>query len=60
MTDLPPEAILPPAPLAVEPCKCGAPANEPAPCPYADDVHGNTGNLCNCCDDCARECALDI
>lgn len=43
-------------------CKCGKnPAAEPHACPYAQDVGGSTDNeYCTCCDDCRRECAMDI
>lgn len=39
------------------------PSREPHTCPYLTDVHeGEPGcdRLCNCCDECTRECADDI
>lgn len=29
-------------------------------CPYQADVNDNPTPWCNCCDDCAYECAMDI
>jgi hypothetical protein len=29
------------------------------PCPYAEEIN-NDDTPCNCCDDCAQECAWDI
>lgn len=29
-------------------------------CPYRDDVNGDSETLCNCCEDCTHECAMDI
>lgn len=29
-------------------------------CPYGAEINGDTKSLCNCCDDCAYECAMDI
>lgn len=36
------------------------PAAEPHSCPFAEDIHGDSESLCNCCDDCSHECAMDI
>lgn len=36
------------------------PATEPHTCPFAEDIHDDSETLCNCCDDCAHECAMDI
>ena len=30
------------------------------PCPYAEDVDGETNSECNCCEGCTKECARDI
>lgn len=29
-------------------------------CPYQSDVNSDSEYQCNCCDDCAYECAMDI
>lgn len=37
--------------------------NEAAPvhlCPYLEDIEGDAETLCDCCDECARECSDDI
>lgn len=35
-------------------------AQEPHPCPYAQDIHDDNETLCTCCEDCEYECAQDI
>ena len=40
-------------------CKCGAPAGEPGPCPYASEIRGDD-SPCSCCRECATECAMEI
>jgi len=39
--------------------KCDNKAKELHRCPYDEEITGNE-ELCNCCDDCARECAWEI
>ncbi len=39
-------------------CKCGAEGTEEI-CPYSQEIH-ETEDLCDCCDDCRHECAMDI
>jgi len=39
--------------------RCSKQAAYPAPCPYAKDVHGEE-HICNCCDTCRSDCAMDI
>lgn len=29
-------------------------------CPYASDVNNDNESLCNCCDACTHQCAMDI
>ena len=29
-------------------------------CPFAEDVHNDRQSLCNCCDNCVRECCAEI
>lgn len=29
-------------------------------CPFSEEIHDNSTTLCNCCDDCTHECAMDI
>ncbi len=38
---------------------CG-PAQSPHTCPYAEDINGDSETLCECCEKCAHECAMDI
>lgn len=44
--------------------KCGkceqCPGEVPHPCPFSEEIHGNSETLCNCCSDCRYECAMDI
>ena len=35
-------------------------ACEPHTCPYKSDIHNDNETLCNCCDECERECCMDI
>lgn len=39
---------------------CKNPAAEDHTCPFAEEINGDFESLCNCCDDCAYECAMDI
>lgn len=42
-------------------CKCGRnKASKPHTCPYNEDMYGDYYNLCRCCPDCERTCAMDI
>ncbi len=36
------------------------PREEDHTCPFAEDVNGDFDSLCDCCDDCTHECAMDI
>ena len=47
---------------AVEKCEsCGKnDATEPHTCPYAEEINNNSETLCNCCQDCVNQCAMDI
>ena len=29
-------------------------------CPYKSEIHEDDETLCDCCEDCAQECAYDI
>lgn len=41
--------------------KCKKPVDgELHSCPFQADVHNDNTPCCNCCDDCAHECAMDI
>lgn len=42
-------------------CKCEKnPAEPDHTCPYNEDINNDSETLCNCCKDCAQECAWDI
>ena len=38
---------------------CGNEATAPHTCPFASEIQDDE-TLCNCCPDCAHECAMDI
>lgn len=29
-------------------------------CPYSYEIHGDADTLCNCCEECEKQCAYDI
>ena len=33
---------------------------QPHTCPYQEEIRNNFDCLCNCCDDCMKECSNDI
>lgn len=39
---------------------CGGAAVELHTCPYASEIGGDDTALCNCCDSCTQQCAMDI
>ena len=43
-------------------CKCGrlTGSDEAHPCPYAQEIYGDSEPACNCCPDCEDECAQNI
>lgn len=42
-------------------CKCGHHRKErPHPCPYNQDIYGDSATLCTCCGWCQNNCAEDI
>jgi hypothetical protein len=42
-------------------CKCGKPGtDEPHECPYQAEINDCRDDVCNCCENCAHECAMDI
>ena len=41
-------------------CKCGGPVVALHACPYLSEVHNNEETLCDCCDECRRQCSDDI
>ena len=36
------------------------PKNPLHSCPFNEDINNDSKTLCNCCNSCARECAMDI
>lgn len=30
------------------------------PCPFVEEIHGDSESMCNCCDDCCHQCAMYI
>lgn len=43
-----------------ETCRCGGDAEPKHTCPFAEEIRGDSDSLCNCCDDCRRECRQNI
>jgi hypothetical protein len=41
-------------------CKCGDPSIEEHTCPFSEEIHGDSESMCNCCDECTYQCAMDI
>ena len=41
-------------------CKCGDPSIEEHTCPFSEEIHGDSETMCNCCDECTYQCAMDI
>jgi len=35
-------------------------ADDAHTCPFNDEIHPDRTDLCNCCEICAHECAMDI
>lgn len=43
-----------------EKCKCDKnPAKAPHTCPFKTEIY-NDNSLCDCCDECEKECCWDI
>lgn len=41
--------------------RCGKnPAQEMHPCPFSEEVHGDSETLCDCCEECEGSCADDV
>lgn len=42
-------------------CRCGGKGVEEShTCPYAEEIGGDSKTLCNCCEGCTHQCAMDI
>ena len=41
-------------------CKGQNEARYPHTCPYRSEIHDDTTTLCECCNHCVRECAMDV
>lgn len=41
-------------------CKCGRAGEEMHTCPYKSEINNDDETLCNCCAECAQQCAWDI
>jgi hypothetical protein len=46
--------------LCGSPRGCSNPATEDHTCPFSEEIHNDYEYMCNCCDDCYHECAMDI
>lgn len=49
-----------PCPSCVAMGRAAGPAQEPHPCPMAQDLDGDSETLCICCQTCQDSCADDI
>jgi len=41
-------------------CKCGGDGAGLHTCPFAEEIHDDHESLCNCCEECTENCAMDI
>lgn len=41
-------------------CKCGETGEPDHSCPYAEEINDDSDSLCNCCQKCRHECAMDV
>lgn len=41
-------------------CTCGEQEVAPHTCPYSEDIHNDSETLCQCCEECTYQCAMDI
>ena len=41
-------------------CGLMAGTDELHSCPFAEEIHDNSDESCNCCSACEHECAMDI
>lgn len=32
----------------------------PHPCPFKQEIHDDRDTLCECCENCTHECAMDV
>lgn len=49
-----------PKKLKISECRCGGEGLSDHTCPYAEEMHGNYDTICNCCESCMYQCAMDI
>jgi Holliday junction resolvase RusA-like endonuclease len=41
-------------------CKCGKAGKANHTCPFAVEIYDDRKSMCNCCDECAGECAMSV
>jgi hypothetical protein len=41
-------------------CECGNKSETIHTCPFAEDIHGDSETLCNCCSECTLQCTMDV
>lgn len=41
-------------------CGCGADGMPYHTCPFKEEIYGDAETLCNCCEGCEHECAMDV
>lgn len=48
------------SPNVEDKCRCGDDGIEAHTCPYAEEIGNDSETLCNCCDYCSYQCAMDV
>jgi len=46
--------------MRVAECTCKTEEIDEHTCPFAEEILDDTTTLCNCCDECTYQCAMDI
>lgn len=41
-------------------CRCGCKGEAEHTCPFSSEINGDDTTLCNCCEECTYQCAMDI
>lgn len=42
------------------PCKCGQEGRDMHTCPFKDEIENDKESLCNCCENCTYDCAMEV
>lgn len=41
-------------------CSCGNDAINEHTCPFKEEINNDCESMCNCCEECMHQCAMDI